>query len=86
MTIAIVSSLLVSGGLALSTPRAPEPGARPAPAFESRREEIYRTIRGGDGALSRDVTAHLWKLAGDLAHHDWTPPRMHVQVVVRRLD
>jgi hypothetical protein len=85
MTIAIVSSLLVSAGILLSPSSEAEGAARRQPTFEARREEIFQTLRGGDAELSRDVTAHLWKLAGELAHSEWTPPRMRVKVVVRPL-
>jgi hypothetical protein len=52
--------------------------------YETRRLEIFHVLRGGDAALSEDVNAHLWKLATSLAATNWTMPRVHIQVVVRK--
>jgi hypothetical protein len=84
MTIAIMSSLFVCSGL-LSAPLAPV-AASSMPADDARRREIFETLRGGNEALSGEVTAHLWKLAGSLSRTPWTPPATHVRVVVRKLD
>jgi len=52
--------------------------------YEMRRLEIFQVLRGGDESLDEDVNAHLWKLATNLAATNWTMPRVHIQVVVRK--
>ncbi len=52
--------------------------------YETRRLEIFHVLRGGNVTLAEDVNAHLWKLASSLAATDWTMPRVHIQVVVRK--
>ena len=84
MTIAMLSSLVLSSGI-LAAP-ASTASAAAAPSGDVRRQEIFQTLRGGEAALSSDVTAHLWKLAGSLSRTPWTPPATHVHVVVRRLE
>ncbi|HET9888343.1 MAG TPA: hypothetical protein VFR10_12630 [bacterium] len=52
--------------------------------FEARRFEIFQILRGGDMVLEEDVNAHLWRLASSLAATEWKPPRVHIEVAVRK--
>lgn len=53
------------------------------PACLSRQGEIYLILRGGCPVQNEELRTHLWRVAGSLAAHDWTPPQVQVRVIVR---